>query len=141
MRPCTGGKSALDVPDEVRLLVELCKSEMRAAEVWLFGSRARGDARDNSDYDILAIVPDEAPADVDTPGAAFRLRRRSRVCADLLTVRMSDFLAARSTPNTISHAVAREGLRLDTQQPIDRLQPQAHLPKRPGQEAGRDKGY
>ncbi|WP_089268418.1 nucleotidyltransferase domain-containing protein [Jannaschia aquimarina] len=86
---------------------------MGAAEVWLFGSRARGDFRDDSDYDVLAVVPDEAPQEVDSPVAAFRLRRKSRAHADLLTARMSDFLAARSTPNTLSFAVAHEGVRLD----------------------------
>ena len=30
-------------PVEVKGLVKLCKTEMRASEVWLFGSRARGD--------------------------------------------------------------------------------------------------
>ncbi|RWR05126.1 nucleotidyltransferase domain-containing protein [Sinirhodobacter populi] len=97
----------------MRRLVELCKSDMHASEVWLFGSRARGDFREDSDYDVLAIIPDDAPRDVDTPVAAFRLRRKSRAYADLLTARMSDFLAARSTPNTISFAVAHDGVRLD----------------------------
>ena len=30
-------------------------------EIWLFGSRARGDAREHSDWDLLVIVPDDAP--------------------------------------------------------------------------------
>lgn len=101
------------LPNDVRRLVELCKQEMGASEVWLFGSRARGDFRDDSDYDVLAVVPDEAPKDVDSPVAAFRLRRKSKAHADLLTARMSDFLAARSTPNTLSFTVAHEGVRLD----------------------------
>lgn len=97
----------------MRDLVALCKREMGAAEVWLFGSRARGDFGSDSDFDLLAIIPDDAPDDVDTPVAAFRLRRRSRARADLLTVRMSDFLAAHTTLNTISYAAAQEGIRLD----------------------------
>lgn len=101
------------LPDEVHRLVELCKHDMNASEVWLFGSRARGDFNENSDYDLLAVIPDDAPPDIDTPVAAFRLRRESRAHADLLTARMSDFIAARSTVNTISYAVAKEGIRLD----------------------------
>ncbi len=101
------------LPSEVHYLVELCKREMNASEVWLFGSRARGDFHENSDYDLLAVVPDNAPSDVDTPIAAFRLCRESRAHADLLTARMSDFIEARSTVNTISYAVAKEGIRLD----------------------------
>jgi len=101
------------LPAEVRLLVDLCKSEMHAAEVWLFGSRARGDHRRDSDYDLLAVVPDEAPEGVDTPMAAFELRRRSNAHADLLTGRMSDVVGARDVPNTLSYIVAREGIRID----------------------------
>ncbi len=30
-----------------------------AAEVWLYGSRARGTAREDSDWDILVLTPDK----------------------------------------------------------------------------------
>lgn len=96
-------------------LVELCKSEMNAAEVWLFGSRSRGDHRPDSDWDILAVVPDNSPDELDCPISAFRLRRKSGVPADLLTVRRSEFLSSLNTVNTISYAVKREGIRLDAQ--------------------------
>lgn len=102
------------LPAEVRRLVDLCKRDLRASEVWLFGSRARGDHRADSDFDLLAIIPDDAPLGIDTPVSTFRLRRLSGAHADLLTVRMGDFLAARDTLNTISHTVAREGVRVDT---------------------------
>jgi len=101
------------LPSEMLRLVNLCKTEMNASEVWLFGSRARGDFHENSDYDVLAVIPDDAPDNIDTPVAAFQLRRKSRAHADLLTARMSDFTEARSTINTISYAVAQEGIRLD----------------------------
>ncbi|MFN3663321.1 nucleotidyltransferase domain-containing protein [Yoonia sp.] len=106
-------KSAPDLPPELQRLVQLCKRDMGASEVWLFGSRARGDFREDSDYDVLAVIPDDAPVDVDTLVAAFRLRRRSRAHADLLTARMSEFQAAKTTPNTISFAAAQEGIRID----------------------------
>lgn len=98
------------LPDEVRRLVELCQLDMGAVEVWLFGSRARGDLNSNSDFDVLAVIPDGAPDDVDTPVAAFRLRRKSGAHPDLFTARTSDYLAARSIPNTLSYAVAHEGV-------------------------------
>lgn len=101
------------LPEEITLLVSLCKKEMLAEEVWLFGSRARGDNSPDSDFDILAVVPDDAPEDIDSPRAAFKLRRKSKAHADLLTARASDFIGAKSVPNTISYAVAQEGIRLD----------------------------
>ncbi len=94
-------------------LVELCKSEMHASEVWLFGSRARGDSTDESDWDILAVIPDNAPEGIDGPLSVYHLRRKSGLSADLLTARESEFASARDTVNTISYAVQREGVRLD----------------------------
>lgn len=101
--------------DEPRLpgLVSACKTELQASEVWLFGSRARGDARPGSDWDILVVIPSDAPATAEDARILWKIRRASGVTADLLTVRSDEFLAARDCVNTISHAVAREGLRLD----------------------------
>ncbi|MFC2967327.1 nucleotidyltransferase domain-containing protein [Acidimangrovimonas pyrenivorans] len=98
---------------ELTILVDLCKSELGASEVWLFGSRARGDARPGSDWDILAVIPDDAPEDIDEPENTFRVKRKSNLLVDLLTVRASDFAEARDTVNTISHAAASHGIRLD----------------------------
>jgi len=47
-------------------LLQRCKKAIRTvvpdADVILYGSRARGDAKDDSDYDILVLV--DRPADV-----------------------------------------------------------------------------
>jgi hypothetical protein len=43
----------------------------------------------------------------------WKVKRSSGVLADLITVRMGEFISARETVNTISHAGAREGVRLD----------------------------
>jgi predicted nucleotidyltransferase len=102
-----------ELPDSICRLIELCQIEMGALEVWLFGSRARGDYRDDSDFDILAIIPDDAPQDADGAVNAFRLRRKSGAHADLFAVRISEFLASRTTMNTLSYIVAQEGVRLD----------------------------
>ena len=102
-----------DIPAEVRYLVKLCKTEMMAAEVWLFGSRARGDHHENSDYDLLAVVPDYAPEDIDSPLNAFRIRRRSGAHADLLTARQTDFEGAKGVWNLLAHTIVTEGVRLD----------------------------
>jgi predicted nucleotidyltransferase len=40
--------------EAVRRLVEALQPE----RIYLFGSRARGDARDDSDYDFLVVVPE-----------------------------------------------------------------------------------
>jgi predicted nucleotidyltransferase len=102
-----------DIPAEVRYLVHLCKTEMMATEVWLFGSRARGDHHADSDYDLLAVVHDDAPEDIDSPLNAFRIRRRSGAHADLLTARQGDFDSAKTVPSLLAHTIVNEGIRLD----------------------------
>lgn len=103
--------------DRLRHLVELCKSELQAEQVWLFGSRARGDHGPNSDWDVLVVLPDAAPEDCDDPARVFGVRRQSGLLCDLLTVRASDFRTARDVMNTLSHTVVREGFRLDVDAP------------------------
>jgi predicted nucleotidyltransferase len=52
----------------MRRLVEAYRPEY----IYLFGSVARGDAGRDSDYDIMVVVPDEAPREGRT---AFNLAR------------------------------------------------------------------
>lgn len=100
----------LKVEPRLARLVALCQEEMMAEEVWLFGSRARGDERPDSDWDILAIIPDEAPPEFGSLRQAYEIRRKSGVYADLLTIRRSDFVESIDTVNTIAYDVAREGV-------------------------------
>ncbi|WRH64360.1 MAG: nucleotidyltransferase domain-containing protein [Fuscovulum sp.] len=95
------------------LLVQLCKSNLSAEEVWLFGSRARGDHRPDSDWDILAILPDTSPESFLEPVLLWELRRKSGLKADLFAVKRSEFQDALDSVTTLSRAVHDEGVRLD----------------------------
>lgn len=97
----------------LRDLLDLCRTELCAEEVWLFGSRARGDHHGHSDWDLLVIVRDDAPEEVLDPVLLWKTRRRSGVHCDLLAVKKADFEGAKDVTNTLSHAVKREGVRLD----------------------------
>jgi predicted nucleotidyltransferase len=56
-------------------------------QVWLFGSRARGDARPDSDWGIWLILPNDAPdADLD-PATAWRIGRDAGLIADAVAER------------------------------------------------------
>lgn len=59
------------------ILVELVRRLVEAYEpdkIYLFGSKGRGDEGPESDYDLMVVVPDTAPAE----------RRRSRLAYDAL---------------------------------------------------------
>ena len=77
--------------------------------IWLFGSRARGEVHAASDWDLLAIVPDNA-TDVDDPLAGWLLKKDLGVRSDLLLCRASEFEEDRNTPNTIAFEAAHDGV-------------------------------
>lgn len=80
-------------------------------QIWLFGSRARGEAGSDSDWDILAIVPDcPEPADFDDPMTVWRVKRQPGVPSDLVVYRASDFDEDRRVPNTLAYSTSREGV-------------------------------
>jgi predicted nucleotidyltransferase len=81
--------------------------------VWLFGSRARGENRPDSDWDVLAVVRDDARFDVDDPVLAWRIARDSGVPSTLLVTRKSDLENIWGQVNTLGYDLAREGLRID----------------------------
>lgn len=78
-------------------------------QVWLFGSRARGTAVATSDWDLLVVVPDNADESVLDPVSAWRLRKETRIRADLVPCRKSDFDEDSTTPNTLAFEAATRG--------------------------------
>ena len=78
-------------------------------QIWLFGSRARGDAQDHSDWDLLIVLADDDHAALD-PIQAWRVGRKARVRADIVAFRVSEFEEDRSTPNTLPYDAATAGV-------------------------------
>jgi predicted nucleotidyltransferase len=59
-------------------------------DLWLFGSRARGDHRPDSDWDVMAVVPDEADLKaVDARLQAAAAVTATHMAADLTVVTVS----------------------------------------------------
>jgi uncharacterized protein len=82
-------------------------------EIWLFGSRARGTAARDSDWDLLVVVPDDlAAAGFDDPMTVWKVKQGSGVRADVLVCRASEFDEDRGTHNTIAYDAAVEGVRI-----------------------------
>ncbi len=97
----------------LRPLLDRIQAVWRPEEVWLFGSRARGDATPSSDWDLLVVAPDDTDAGLLDPREVWRRTRGAGVAADVFVYRRSEFGEDRDTVNTLAHEVAREGLRLD----------------------------
>jgi uncharacterized protein len=94
----------------LQMLLARIEEKFHAEQVWLFGSRARGNAGTSSDWDLFVVVPDETDDHDPDPRVAWRLQRGSGVHADVIACRATDFRNARDTVNTLSYVVAREGV-------------------------------
>ena len=92
---------------------QLARAKVEALEVWLFGSRARGDNHPSSDWDLLVVLNDEAPESYEDTGTLYQLGRNAGLAADVVSVRASEAWAARNIPTTLMYAVSREGIRVD----------------------------
>ncbi len=94
----------------IKRLLALIEERCRPAAVWLFGSRAKGTADSESDWDLLVILPDSVPFEKqDDVVDAIQLRSLSQVNADILTCSEGDFQTATSIPNTLAYEIARTG--------------------------------
>lgn len=104
---------AVDPRSALRPLVARLREALGAEEVWLFGSRARGTATSDSDWDLLVVVPDGVSDEALEPVAVWRLRRASPLPTELLVCRRSDFDEDRETPNTLAFEAWHAGVRVD----------------------------
>jgi predicted nucleotidyltransferase len=109
--PMDARGQALDL-SPLGTLLERIEERCHPQQIWLFGSRARGDARPWSDWDLLMVLPDDAPESDLDPLLAWQLQKGSGVYADVIPCRASEFREDLGTVNTIFYDVAREGVRI-----------------------------
>lgn len=94
-----------------RLLAALVPA-LDPEEIWLFGSRARGEADEDSDYDLLVVMADDAPAELLSPVVAYRAARPAGVAVDVIPARHARFNRYRNTVGTLAYEVAADGRRI-----------------------------
>jgi predicted nucleotidyltransferase len=89
----------------VRTLVEAYRPE----RVYLFGSSARGEAGPDSDYDLLIIVPDSAPARRQRSRLAYEVLWETGKAADVLVCTRGYFESRLHLAASLPATVVREG--------------------------------
>lgn len=94
-----------DLAEIVRRLVEAYQPQ----RIYLFGSVARGDAAADSDYDLLIVVPDDAPPARRRSRLAYETLRGTGIAADVLVCTLSYFEDRRSLKASLPGTVLREG--------------------------------
>lgn len=97
------------VVEPIRDLVHRIIAAYQPVQVWLFGSRARGEAHEGSDWDLLAVVDDATPERMLDPIVVWRTLALKDVYADVVVIPASEFIEDADTPNTLVYPVTREG--------------------------------
>ncbi|MEI9427504.1 nucleotidyltransferase family protein [Mesorhizobium sp. Cs1299R1N3] len=103
----------LAVPAEIKPLINEIRGRLNPDSIWLFGSRARGDNRPDSDWDILVALPDDAGPELLDPLVGWTIQHEIGIPATILSTTSSELAASWHSRNTIAYVVAREGRRLD----------------------------
>ena len=99
---------AKTTPQSIQQAVALLRAAAPKATIVMFGSRARGDARPDSDMDLLLIEPRLSSRRREM----VRLRdvlRPLRLRVDILVISRRMFREWADVPGTVNHAAANEG--------------------------------
>lgn len=94
----------------VREAVRRLRDAYSPDRIILFGSHARGDARADSDYDFLVIVPREARGERLRSRSGYRLLAGMRAPIDVVVWPSDKYSQQMSVPSSLPATVAREGV-------------------------------
>jgi hypothetical protein len=106
-------RPTVPVPAPLEPLLRLVQARLHPVDVWLFGSRARGDHQLDSDWDLLAVLPDDASDSLLDPVVTWEIAGASGLRCTLLATRLSDLEGIWGRANTLGYVLSREGVRLD----------------------------
>jgi len=101
------GPSTLDpaLAEVVRRLVDVYAPE----RIYLFGSRARGDARPDSDYDLLVLLADSDEPSYRRARQGYHVLHGSSIAVDLLVWTIGEFERRLPAKASLPATVSREG--------------------------------
>ena len=90
-------------------IVTQLTNAFRPERIYLFGSKARGDSGPDSDYDLLVIVPDDAPPERRRSRLAYEALRGTGVAAGILVWTRSAFDARLHLRASLPSTIVAEG--------------------------------
>jgi predicted nucleotidyltransferase len=98
----------------VKNAVSIMRERFDPQEISLFGSRARGDFRSESDWDFLVLVSDDARIEVLSPIYAWETAKAFKLPADIIVELVTDFRESVPVANTLAREINDERIILFT---------------------------
>ena len=105
----TGTARPADADAAIAAMAGRIASRFRPDQIVLFGSRARGDARKDSDVDLLVVMPngtDQHEAEV----AMYMALRDAPLPKDIIVATPDDVKDPRALAGTVLQAALRDGI-------------------------------
>jgi HEPN domain-containing protein len=104
-------KPRIDHPEELDRTVRRLVEAFDPVAVYLFGSRARGEAGGNSDYDLMLVLADDNER-VRSRQQVWQTARSCRVLVNPFLTRIGSFAWRRHEVGTLEYEVQVDGIRL-----------------------------
>jgi predicted nucleotidyltransferase len=92
--------------------VDRLKAEFQPEEIYLFGSRAWGTPDQDSDIDLMVIVPQSDERPIQRDQRAQRCLGQLPISADVLVRTRGEVNRVREVQGSLTHAVLRNGRKL-----------------------------
>ncbi len=92
--------------------VERLKSEFQPEQIWLFGSHAWGTPSEDSDVDLMVIVPSSEERPIRRMQRAQRCLRGIGFAKDVLVNTRAEFDRYRHLTASLSHKISEQGRKL-----------------------------
>lgn len=93
-------------------IVQKLKDHFHPLKIYLFGSRANGTAKPDSDYDLFLIVKDSAQTKIERMQEANQVLWGRSVSVDVFIYTEAEFSLLTEDLNSIANSVSSEGLEL-----------------------------
>ena len=98
------------VTNEIKAIAQRLEASVHPEKIYLFGSFARGDERNDSDYDFYLVMPDSVTDKIAVSQNAYRsLRGLKRRSVDIVVGSISGF-EERKNRKTLESVVNKEGI-------------------------------
>ena len=93
-----------------RDLVAQLVARLDPERIYLFGSRAEGRARVDSDYDLLVVLPDDTPEERLSLDYAYEAKCGFGIAADIIPCTVAEFETGKDEPGNLCRMAHQRGI-------------------------------